>query len=113
MDPRGWALPPELQGLPHQGSRPTGSRPTGSRLTGSRLTRSRLGPDDVTVTLFTLQSVGHQPVRIGTSLMKDQDFLSTPLVCAMNELHTGSDEDGGGDGGDEDVKEEDEDEMRW
>lgn len=45
--------------------------------------------------------------------MKDQDFLSTPLVCAMNELHTGSDEDGGGDGGDEDVKEEDEDEMRW
>lgn len=44
--------------------------------------------------------------------MKDQDFLSTPLVCAMNELHTGSDDDDV-DGGDEDVKEEDEDEMRW
>lgn len=45
--------------------------------------------------------------------MKDQDFLSTPLVCAMSELHTGSDDDDDGGEEDEDVKEEDEDEMRW
>lgn len=73
----GWPPPPELKGLPHPDSRMIGSRMDPDwiqtkcrpgidqvQLTRSSLgptdqvqTRYRLGPDDVTVTLFTPQTV--------------------------------------------------------